>query len=59
MKILKQCIGLIGLTLTGLPAFLVFFDVIGLDVCKWLMLAGTILWFGSRGMGRPSQDLNP
>lgn len=45
MKPILNLIGLLGLALTGLPAFFVFAGSLELDTCKWLMLLGTVLWF--------------
>jgi uncharacterized membrane protein YecN with MAPEG domain len=46
-KILLKIISYIGLILTLIPSFLVFLKVIELDSNKYLMLLGTVLWFGS------------
>ena len=45
MKKIALIISLICLTMTLVPAFLVFFQVIPLETNKHLMLAGTIGWF--------------
>ena len=45
-KILLKIISYIGLILTLIPSFLVFLKVIELDTNKYLMLFGTLLWFG-------------
>ncbi len=45
MKILLSIISVVGLLLTIIPAFLVFFGSISLEQNKNLMLVGTILWF--------------
>jgi len=45
MKMILKIISFIGLILTVLPSFMVFSGSITLDMHKWLMLLGTILWF--------------
>jgi hypothetical protein len=45
MKIISATIATIALGLTIIPSFLVFNDLIELDVHKKCMTAGTILWF--------------
>jgi len=45
MKILLKILSFIGLIMTLVPSFLVFNGTISLDMNKWLMLLGTILWF--------------
>ncbi len=45
MKMILKLISLIGLGLTLLPSFFVFFGLIELDPNKNLMILGTILWF--------------
>lgn len=45
MKTLTKLISVIGLGLTIVPAFLVFFQKITLQRHYNLMLIGTILWF--------------
>ena len=47
MKNLAKISSILGLLLTGIPAFLVFAQQIDLDTNKWLMLIGTIVWFVS------------
>ena len=47
MKVILKIVSLIGLILTVLPSFMVFSESITLDMNKWLMLLGTILWFGT------------
>lgn len=47
MKNIVKLISYTGLLLTLLPAFFVFYGVISFDTYKWLMAAGTIVWFGS------------
>lgn len=44
-KIVLSSIAFIGLLLTVIPAFLVFYDIINLEGHKNLMLVGAILWF--------------
>lgn len=45
MKTSLKLISFIGLGLTLLPSFFVFFGVIELDTNKNLMILGTVLWF--------------
>jgi hypothetical protein len=45
MKNLLILVSIISLLLTIIPSFLVFFDVISLDLNKTLMLIGTLGWF--------------
>lgn len=45
MKPVIMILSFIGLVLTLLPSMLVFSGTMTLDMCKWLMLLGTILWF--------------
>ena len=45
MKAILKLISIIGLILTLAPSFLVFTGSITMDMNKWLMLIGTILWF--------------
>ncbi len=47
MKTILKVISIIGLILTLAPSILVFTGSITLDMNKWLMLSGTILWFVS------------
>ncbi|WP_258105760.1 hypothetical protein [Marinoscillum sp. MHG1-6] len=47
MKTLLKILSLIGLVLTLLPSFLVFYDVIDMATHFNLMGVGVILWFGS------------
>lgn len=44
-NIVLSIIAFIGLLLTVIPAFLVFYDIISLQGHKNLMLVGVILWF--------------
>ena len=46
-KTLLKIISFIGLLLTLIPSFLVFLNGIELETNKYLMLVGTLLWFGS------------
>ena len=46
-KMLLKIISYMGLILTLIPSFLVFMKFIELDTNKYLMLLGTVLWFGS------------
>jgi hypothetical protein len=46
-KSFLKIISYVGLLLTLVPAFLVFFQKIDLSTNKYLMLLGTVLWFGS------------
>jgi len=45
MKTILKILSALGLIMTLVPSFLVFSGVITLDMNKWLMLLGTILWF--------------
>jgi hypothetical protein len=45
MKTILKIVSFIGLILTVVPSILVFNDSITLDMHKWLMLLGAILWF--------------
>ena len=45
MKMILKIISAIGLILTLVPSFMVFSGSITLDMHKWLMLLGTIMWF--------------
>ena len=45
MKAFLKILSAIGLILTLAPSFMVFSGVITLDMDKWLMLLGTIMWF--------------
>ena len=45
MKSLLKLVSLIGLLATIVPSFLVFADVITLEMNNLLMMFGTILWF--------------
>lgn len=47
MKRLAQLVSLVGLVLTGVPAFLVFAGSIPFEQHTLLMLIGTVLWFAS------------
>ena len=47
MKIFAKILGVAGLALTLIPAFLVFAQQLEADTSKNLMLIGTILWFAS------------
>jgi hypothetical protein len=46
-KMLLKIISFIGLLLTLIPSFFVFLNRIELETNKYLMLVGTLLWFGS------------
>ena len=46
-KTLLKIISFVGLLLTFIPSFLVFLNGIELETNKYLMLVGTLLWFGS------------
>jgi hypothetical protein len=46
-KQILKIISFAGLLLTIIPSFMVFFQGIELDTNKYLMLFGTVLWFGS------------
>jgi hypothetical protein len=45
MKTILKIISFIGLILTLVPSFIVFSGAMTLDMHKWLMLLGTLLWF--------------
>ncbi len=45
MQPLLKLISLLGLSLTIIPAVLVFTETIELPLSKTLMLVGTLLWF--------------
>ena len=45
MKTILKIISFIGLILTVVPSFMVFNGSITLDMHKWLMLIGTLVWF--------------
>ncbi|MEJ2545259.1 MAG: hypothetical protein P8Y99_14420 [Calditrichaceae bacterium] len=45
-RMILKIVSYIGLILTLIPSFLVFSKVIELDTNKYLMLFGTLLWFG-------------
>ncbi len=47
MKRLAQFVSLVGLALTGVPAFLVFNGSMPFEQHATLMLIGTVLWFAS------------
>ena len=47
MRIVIKLIGLAGLSLTLIPAFLVFAGRIDLAAHKNLMILGAVLWFAS------------
>lgn len=47
MKSILKIFSAIGLILTVIPSFMVFSGAISLDINKWLMLLGTILWFST------------
>ncbi len=42
---LLKLLSYLGLALTLVPSLLVFYGLIELIAYKWLMLAGTLLWF--------------
>jgi len=45
MKTILKILSFIGLILTVVPSFMVFSGSITLDMHKWLMLIGTLVWF--------------
>ena len=45
MKAILKILSFIGLFMTVAPSFMVFSGSITLDMHKWLMLLGTLLWF--------------
>ena len=45
MKLILMILSYLGLALTLLPSFFVFFNAIEFSTHTQLMLAGTILWF--------------
>ena len=45
-KLILKIISFAGLLLTIIPSFMVFSQGMELDTNKYLMLLGTILWFG-------------
>ena len=45
MKTILKIISFIGLILTLVPSFIVFSGAMTLDMHKWLMLLGTLVWF--------------
>jgi hypothetical protein len=47
MKNILRIISLLGLLLTAVPSFLVFYQVIDKPTHFVLMLIGTLLWFSS------------
>jgi hypothetical protein len=47
MKLFLKSIGIIGLLLTILPSFGVFYALISHQAYTYFMFLGTILWFGS------------
>jgi len=47
MKNILKFVSFTGLILTILPAVFVFTGTIELQLHKWLMLIGTIMWFGT------------
>jgi hypothetical protein len=47
MKTIAKIVSLAALTLTVVPAFLVFAGTLSWDRHAWLMLVGTVLWFVS------------
>ncbi len=44
---LLKLLSYLGLALTLVPSLLVFYGVIELTAYKWLILAGTLLWFAT------------
>ncbi len=44
MKGLQKILSYIGLTLVAVPPFLVFKEIINLELYKDLLLAGTLIW---------------
>ena len=47
MKFILKILSAVGLVLTVVPSFMVFNGSITLEMHKWLMLLGTILWFST------------
>ena len=47
MNLILKLISFTGLVLTIIPCFLVFTNVIPVELSKKLMLIGTFMWFGS------------
>lgn len=47
IKIILQVISFAGLALSILPAFLVFGGILSREMYYHLMVAGTLMWFGS------------
>ncbi len=45
MKQLIKIVSILGLALTLLPSILLFQEVISANLCKQLMLLGTVMWF--------------
>ena len=47
MRLMLKYLSYIGLGLTLIPSFLVYFGIITLEINKIIMLIGTIIWFVS------------
>lgn len=47
MQLLLKLIARLGLLLTIVPSFIFYFDGIGLDTVKTIMLVGTVFWLGA------------
>lgn len=47
MKNILKIVSVTGLALNIVPAILVFNNIMSFDNYKWLMLAGTLMWFAS------------
>ena len=48
LKLALKIISYAGLVLTLIPSFLVLTNGIEFNIHKYLMLLGTVLWFGTR-----------
>lgn len=46
-KFFLQVISFLGLALSIVPAFLVFWAIISKQTYLWLMILGMVLWFGT------------
>jgi predicted membrane channel-forming protein YqfA (hemolysin III family) len=46
-KRVLQVISFLGLALSIVPAFLVFYEVVSKQTYLWLMILGMVLWFGT------------
>lgn len=51
MKNIAKIISYLGLALTLLPAFFVFYGLLSFDMYKWIMALGTIMWFSGASFG--------